>query len=150
MTTKTRGITGSESRRRWYEQNIGLLNAVYGARNLSWDEAEFTWVMIRGFELPPNWTPRSTNLIVETPGIHGELEMGRINFYLDKGLKNRNGDTPGHYFEEEGSLNPQGGRGWAWYCLHVHSWIPTSDVLSGDSLLTAIDTIWQMMARQSS
>lgn len=141
-------VNGADWKRRWYGENVQWLREIYGTENVRHDATEFTWVMLNSFRLPPNWSPRQSALLIETPGVQGAIEMARINFYLNKGLRNKVGNSPGHYFEDQGVLNKYGDRNWAWYCMHLHSWAPAAKVLDGDSLLTAIDSIWQMMARQ--
>ena len=119
-----------------------LLAIAFDEANL--DEKCFTWVHVPRFPLPRGWNRGVSGLLIELPSAYPQV--GPDGFYLDVGLRDRRGRTPGHYFEKEGSHSKHAHKGWAWYCLHQEpvskgGWRATSDLMAGDNLLKYVELI---------
>lgn len=128
--------TGPKERR--VVQEVLMLAQGYGAVN--YDDRAFSWVHVPHFRLPGGWNLRETGILMDLPEHYPSLPPD--GFYLTKNLRDRYGRTPGHYFQEQGTLNPHAHRGWAWFCIHTHmDWRSTTDIVSGHNLLKYLELI---------
>ena len=96
----------------WEISNI--LIPEYGPDALNWDYEDYTWVQILNFRLPPGWSKSCVPLLIEIPPTYPEALPRDVGFYTEKGLRDRNGFTTDHYFEENRSLNKYTDKNWAW------------------------------------
>jgi len=130
-------------------QEVVLLAMAFGEVNF--DENCYTWVHIPRFRLPAGWNKATTELLVELPRAYPQV--GPDGFYLDKRLRDRQGRTPGHYFEEKSRYNRYAHLGWAWFCLHQEpgkkgGWKATSDIMEGDNLVKYVELIRAILTRK--
>lgn len=123
---------------------VQMLATGYGAVN--YDDRAFTWVHVPGFALPRGWNVRKTGILLELPQEYPSIPPD--GFYLLKGLRDTEGHTPSHYFQEGGTLNRYADRGWAWYCMHARGgWRATADIVSGHNLLKYLELIRAILSR---
>lgn len=119
-------------------REVTMLAAGYGAVN--YDDRALTWVQVPEFNLPRGWNVRRSGILLELPSQYPSIPPD--GFYLLKGLRNAQGYTPSHYFQEGGSLNRYADRGWAWYCIHARgNWLSAADIVSGHNLLKYLELI---------
>ena len=117
---------------------IVLLATVY--HNVNYDDLGFDWVHIPRFPLPRIWLNESTELLIKLPTTYPLTPPD--GFYMDKYLRTRHGHSIGHYFQDQGSLNPYANKGWAWFCMHIGGgWNSTSSLKHGDNLLKYTELI---------
>ncbi len=129
---------GSDPRMLRIVQEAYLLAQCYGAAN--YDENAFSWVHVPAFHLPRGWNMSQTDILLELPSKYPLLPPD--GFYLAQNLRDSRGRTPGHYFQEGGSLNRYADRGWAWFCIHANrAWNPTNDIISGHNLIKYLELI---------
>lgn len=126
----------------WHYLNAQLVQTTFHDKVVLIDHQEFTWLIIREFDLPPGWLPNTSNLLLTFPGVKRSIQTPPDSFYLDKGLRHENGCIPEHYFEGR-FCNEFSDKGYAWFSFHVQDWKPSTDVVSGDSWLTLIDIVYQ-------
>ena len=130
-------------------QEVLLLAVAFGEANF--DEVCFTWVHIPRYTLPGRWNRGTTALLIELPRAYPQV--GPNGFYLDRGLRDRWGRTPDHYFEENDSYSKYAHLGWAWYCLHQEAsrkggWRASTDMMEGDNLLKYVELIRAILSRK--
>jgi hypothetical protein len=120
-------------------QEIALLATRFD--EINFDDTGFGWVHIPRFELPRGWSRPTTELLILLPSAYPQVAPN--GFYIDQRLRPLSGRVPAHYFEEPGTHNPLGDRGWAWYCIHAGrgNWSPKASVWQGDNLLKYIELI---------
>lgn len=124
----------------WYMGNIDLLRKTFGA---CVDHArEFSWIKIKQFPLPPNWQQFYTGLLIVLPGLRGSIYATPDQFYLDLGLRTIWGEEPDHIYGEGNIYNDLANHKYARYSVHLKRWFPSSDILSGDNLLTVTNIIY--------
>lgn len=95
------------------------------------------WVVIYDFPLPSGYNYSKTDILILLPPNYPLTPPDW--FYLDPGLRRRDGKPP-HYFHEDIRKAP-GIKGWAAGCLHIRSWMIRNDPLDGHSLLTVCQLI---------
>ncbi len=132
--------------RKWYHENIELVQRVFSDKFIKYDKSTYTWVFIKDFNLPKGWRPSYSNLLIRMPGLDSGFETAPYGFYVDKRLRTTSGRTPEHYFESDG-VNDLEDKNYAYLSIHIKTWNPRRDVISGDNLLTVIDIIYQRMNR---
>lgn len=101
------------------------------------DEDNLNYVSIMNFPLNLHFNFRVTTLLIKIPNQYPFTPPE--HFYLKKGLLYK-GRPPEHYFQGAG-FNDLDSHGWSKYCLHVTSWKPSVDIISGDSLITFLELI---------
>ena len=133
----------------WYSKNILMMQRHLPSCRMEFDRTEGTWIKLRQFPLPRNFdVPRSTDLLFLLAGITRPITTPPLCFYLDQHLRTRGGRTPDHIFNV-GSVHqwPDLSRqGYALYCVMLKEWNPALDVVSGDNLLTVVNTIYSTLA----
>lgn len=130
-------------------QEVVVLGMGFGEVNF--DENCYTWVHIPRFRLPHGWNKATTELLIELPSAYPQV--GPDGFYLDKRLRDRQGRTPGHYFEERDRNNKYAHLGWAWFCLHQQpskegGWKATGNIIEGDNLVKYVELIRAILSRK--
>ncbi len=101
------------------------------------DENNLNYISIKNFPLNSQFNFRKTTLLLKIPSQYPFTPPE--HFYLKKGLLYK-GKSPEHYFQDAG-FNDLSKLGWSKFCLHTKSWKPTTDILSGDSLITFLELI---------
>lgn len=97
-------------------------------------------VLIEQFNLPPGFNRTTSRLLITLP--YSYPEMPPTDLYLDKDLK-KNGETPGHYFENEYGDRKIRRSGYAWISIHFSAWRPNlRSIIQGDNLLTAVNALY--------
>lgn len=133
----------------WLIRNILLLQSALPDCDIEFDGDDGTWVRIEHFPLPNNFQQQQTDLLLILPGIHQPLATPPRSFYIDKNLKSSaTGFTPAHIFEQ-GSVHgwaDLANQGYANFCLILHQWNPTQDIVTGDNLLTVVNTIFEHLS----
>lgn len=133
-----------------------LLVPIYGRDNLEWDPDEADWLWIKNFPLPKGWMNRRTDsplynkaatpLLLEIPRAYPTVAPQ--NFYAERDLQCGT-DFIGHYFDKPNSglsANRHTDKGWAWLCIHVHSWEYKTNFAYGDNLLTICRLITDILS----
>ena len=134
--------------RRWHSKNIRLICDEYSHSTIDYDYEEGTWIRISHFPLPPHFLQPYSRLLLLLPGINQPITVPPKSFYLDKGLRTNTGSTPSHVFDHTSYHGAQdlSRHGYAYHCVLLHRWWPTADVLSGDNLITVLNTIRYRLA----
>ncbi|CAB1062325.1 hypothetical protein D1BOALGB6SA_7101 [Olavius sp. associated proteobacterium Delta 1] len=128
--------------KQWYLQNMAILRRVFG--KVDFDEDSFRWVILHSFSLPPFYHQRKTVLLIETPGPHINNPKA-FNFYADKGLS-RSDMTVFEHIYEDSRYNHYSDYGLARLSLHLEIFQPSSDVISGDTLLDVTQNVYNFFA----
>lgn len=110
------------------EEEIELLRAKYP--NLQHGE-NFDWIIIPDFPLQGHWNRPRTKLLFLIPPSYPHAPPD--NFYVETGLKLKNGGDPSNY--NEGAGVPVGGA-WGCFSWHAEKWQPSSSVKEGDNFLS--------------
>lgn len=135
----------------WLDQCIQMIQQEFGYERVSYDQSSFKWLMIKGFPLPKWWRQLSTNLLIILPNTGNIHTYPPDKFYLNKGLRTVNGLVPKHYYEG-GGYNDMSSKGWARYSFELDSWKPSSDVVSGNTLIDLLAAIYvslDLLARET-
>lgn len=106
-------------------------------KQAKFDQDNGNWVVIHNFALPSGYNFNQTDILILLPPSYPQTPPDW--FYMDPGLRRRDGRPP-HYFEEAAGRAPTLEL-WAAGCLHIRSWRPTNDPLTGHSLLTICQLI---------
>ena len=134
--------------RRWYSKMIRVLCEEYRHSVVEYDYEEGTWIRISHFPLPPHFVQSYSRLLLLLPGINQPIPVPPKSFYLDKGLRTKTGATPAHVFDRTSyhGARDLSRKGCAYHCVLLRRWRPTADVLSGDNLITLLNTIRYRLA----
>ena len=100
-------------------------------------------VLVERFNLPRGFNRQISKLLITLP--YDYPEMPPEAMYIERKLK-KNGDEPGHYYED--SLGDERIRraGYAWYSIHFTAWSPSfRSIIRGDNLLTAINALYDAL-----
>ena len=133
----------------WMIRNILLLRAALPECDIEFDGEDGTWVRVCHFPLPNNIEQLQTDLLILMPGIHYPVTMAPRSFYLDQNLRSSaTGFTPAHIFERAPGHGWEDltNRGYANFCLILSQWQPTPDVVSGDNLLSVVNTVFMNLS----
>jgi hypothetical protein len=130
--------------RRWYEINTKMLCRCYG--QVSYDELNLSWIRIHRFKLPPVFRQSYTALLIMTPGQNIENYNG-YDFYLDKELKRKDKKPMDHIFDGSG-FNDLSGKNYARLSLHLKSFRPALDVISGENLLDMCEVVYNHLGQR--
>lgn len=130
----------------WYHDNIELIRAIFPDKFIKYDKGSYTWLYIEDFDLPSGWVPPYSNFLMRMAGLDGGIETAPYGFYVDKGLRTVSGRKPEHYFEGT-TVNDLAELNYSYLSIHIRTWKPSLDVISGHNLATAIDLIYKRMAR---
>jgi len=145
----------SPRKKRFTMEISQLLVPQYGRGNLEWDP-DCNWIMIKEFRLPRGWTNKRpdsplynrpcTPLLIEIPA--GYPNVAPQNFYAEQNLQCGT-DFIHHYFDKPGmgtSQNKYTHKGWAWLCIHIHTWDSKTNFTKGDNLLTVCRLIYDILS----
>jgi hypothetical protein len=127
---------------RWLDQCVNMIAQQFGSNRVSYDQESYEWFMVYGFPLPEFWLQSSTNLLVLLPPAGNIDTCPPDRFYVSQGLRTVSGLMTGHYYEGDGSFNDRASYGWARISIHIESWCPSADVVSGHNLLHVLDIIY--------
>lgn len=116
------------------QAEIGLLCEHFGAEKVFWP-ADFSYVQIHDYGLPPNWSQDLSDIALLLPPTYG-FETPIKHAFLEPGLRRWNGRayrTIEHYFD--GVFMPYGherwrDKGWGYLCLHLNRWRPQDTIFS--------------------
>jgi hypothetical protein len=134
LITLPRYVQGFDSRAARLQKEITIISHRFP---ILFDENNLSYISVTNFPLNSQFNFSSTTLLLKIPVQYPYTPPE--HFYLKKGLL-YNGKSPVHYFQSAG-FNDLSDLGWSKYCLHTKSWKPTSDILSGDSLITFLELI---------
>ena len=123
------------------KQEIDLLQAKYGEIE---EGPNLAYVLFKQFKLPEGWDRKFTEVLVLIPA--GYPMTPPDNFYVPQGLRLKNGATPSNYSEGQTQI----GRQWGVFSVHIQNetWIPSSDLLEGDNLLTFMIVVVEKRLRE--
>lgn len=131
----------------WLLGNAELLSRVFEGDRVFIDTQKYRYIIIEGFPLPTNWLQSSSRLLMKFPKPSQIFTFPPDHFYLNKGLKNINGQFLGHYFEGKG-FNDLSKKGYARFSLHIEDgWHPTLDYRRGTNLIDVLDMLHDGMYR---
>jgi Prokaryotic E2 family E len=101
------------------------------------------WFYIPDFSMPTGWNSRTSELLIVVPA--GYPQVPPESFFLQQDLRDSQGRSVAHYYEQNMGQNPYHDRNWAWFCYHVksHSWRPAVQITRGDSLATYATLVYQ-------
>ncbi|MFQ3611927.1 MAG: E2/UBC family protein [Fimbriimonadales bacterium] len=123
-------------------------------KSAQYDDVEGTWVVISDFPLPEGYNYETTDILILLPPNYPLSPPDW--FYVDHNLRLRNGKRLSHVFYDLTSHDPNRQRmeppqqkGWTGCCLHIRSWKPANDPLSGHSLLSVCELIKGALERWS-
>lgn len=113
------------------KKEVELVERRYGELELP---ADFSWLIVKRWSLPPGWSASETALLVAIPP--GYSVTPPDNFSVAHDLRLAGGGTPGNAI----GTHEHAGRQWLQLSYHVvyraDGWKPHEDVVSGDNLLT--------------
>jgi hypothetical protein len=131
---------------RWIDQCILMIAQRYGYNRLNYDRYSRRWFMIYDFPLSEWWIQPSTALFITLPPV-GNIQLHPPDgLYVEQGLRTINGLVPDHYIEV-GEFNDLADQGWARLSVHIKSWCPSPDVVSGNNLLDVVDLVYHDLDR---
>lgn len=129
----------------WFNENILLLENLFGSDRIDWDISDYQWITIEDYPLPPNWRPTNSKFLMRLPLIKHIFTIPPDHFYLETGLRNINGIKPNHYIEK-GDFNDLEIHGIARYSFHIrHGWRPTLPCRQGTNLIDVLDQLHESM-----
>ncbi len=134
LMTLPRYIQGYDSKASRIHDEISIISYRFPVQ---FDEYNLDYISIKKFPLNHKFNYLDTTLLIKIP-VQYPFSPPE-HFYLKKGLLYK-GASPEHYFQDAG-FNDLDSLGWSKYCLHVKSWKPNSDIISGDSLITFLELI---------
>jgi hypothetical protein len=122
---------------------IALVSKRFG--HVIYDPEDLTVVQIVRFDLPLGFNRPYSRLLIDLGPRFPELPPQ--DWYLDRGLLKYGKSIP-HYFES-GFVKRFACDGFAWYCLHIHQWIPSSrSIIGGSNLLTSTESVFRALKEQ--
>ena len=95
------------------------------------------WIIFKEFELPKGWNRNTTEILIMIPS--GYPVTPPDNFCVPVGLRLESGAMPQSYSESQSHF----GRQWGVFSVHVQkeTWSPSTDILSGNNLLTYMTVV---------
>jgi hypothetical protein len=130
--------------RDWYEQNIVMLANFY--ENVSYDDNQFTWVLIDSIDLPEVYYGRCTPLLIITPGANIQ-NYEDYNFYINQDLRRIDGNLP-PFVHETDSYNNLYSHGFARLSFHLERFDPRPVAFEGDNLLTLVKSVYHFLGKE--
>lgn len=134
LVTLPRYVQGFDSREARIQKEITIISHRFP---VLFDDNNLNYISVKNFPLNHKFNFSSTTLLLKIP-IQYPFTPPE-HFYLKKGLLYK-GSSPEHYFQNAG-FNDLANLGWSKFCLHTKSWKPTTDIISGDSLITFLELI---------
>ncbi len=130
----------------WHIRNIKIAASLFP--EVVYD-SDFSRIVIERFPLPDGFKKNYTELVIKWQGIHGDIfNIVPDNFYVDKDIKLRDGDTPSHIYKNE----PFNDR-WPDYARvswHLKTWKPSADVISGHNIMTILEGLYSFFKNAAS
>lgn len=137
----------NKERADWLLWNLRLLQRLFGERNVMMELPEKRYIYIQQFPLPSNWKQLHTPLMIVFDNPANIFVTPPDRFYIAKGLRNINGETPTHYFAGPG-FNDLSKEGWARYSFHIKGkWKPSPIAANGSSLVLLLDALHKSMTQ---
>lgn len=111
------------------KEEIELLRKDYGEIEIG---PNLDWIIFKHFKLPKGWNREQTEILIIIPP--GYPVTPPDNFYVPIGFKLESGAMPQSYSESQTHVGKQ----WGVFSVHIQkeTWSPSSDILSGNNLLT--------------
>jgi len=123
----------------WILLNLQALGKRFGRSNVALNGKTWGSIAIYRFPLPSNWYQSYSRLLLVLPKGPQIFYRAPDKFYLDMGLRARNGKVPGHYFEHAG-FNDMQKYNIARFSFHVNKgWNPSRGFKKGTNVLHVID-----------
>lgn len=113
------------------KQEVLALAVQYG--EVQWDDKTGSWIIIRWFPLPKGLGKPITRLLITLPSGYPIVPPNHYDFYMEKGLHLQ------HHYYEYG--HKRDNEDWAWFCLEIEGWRPSSQIWNGDNLLTLMEMV---------
>lgn len=126
----------------WIDRCVMMIAQRFGNNRVTYDRSSYEWFMVYGFPLSRWWLQRSTSLFVVLPPVGNIATYPPDRFYVNQGLRTVSGLLVEHYYEEGAGFNDRARDGWARLSLHIESWYPSADVVSGHNLLHLLDIVY--------
>jgi hypothetical protein len=114
------------------------------ARKVDMDPAG-SWVVLRGFRLPPGYNRSTCSILLRLPPSYPRAAPDF--FWADMGLRTWDGRIPQHYLEHWQRFAADAKNGWATCSLHIKSWRAHFDPAKGHNLSTVCQLIEQAFRR---
>lgn len=123
------------------KDELKLIQAAFGPIEHG---ANFEWVILKQWKLPPGWNKTETSVLVFIPP--GYPVTPPDNFYTDNDLQLTGGASPGSSTPNQKHL----GRDWLQFSFHVDGdWKPHADLLNGHNLLTFLQGVVRRLSERS-
>ena len=90
------------------------------------------WLHVPQLRLPRGWMQRTTPILITVDHLYPH--QGPDGFLLSQDLRDSYGQTPGHYFANNGRHAALTEAGWGWFCIHPKGWQGDYDFRDGDSI----------------
>lgn len=131
----------------WLSGNLQLIAKQMSYATIEYDSDNYEWISINPFPLPAKVKQNFSRLLITLPGLQTPITEKPIAFYLNTGLKHSSGRSLEHVFNKRTyhECENLSHLGYAWFCLILNRWKPSTDVVSGDNLLTVINTIFHQL-----
>lgn len=130
----------------WIDQCMLMIAERYGFDRVIYDRRSYKWFEVFDFPLSEWWRQPSTTLFVKLPPVGNILIYPPDYVYVDQGLRTLSGLMVGHYYEDGEGFNDMAHEGWARLSLHMESWRPSPDVVSGNNLLDLVELVYYRMS----
>jgi len=127
----------------WLDQCVKMIAQRFGSNRVRYDRESYKWLMVYGFPLPKWWLQNSTNLLIVLPPAGNIDTHPPDRFYVGQGLRTVSGLVTEHYYEEAWHFNDMAHYGWARISIHMESWYPSADVVSGHNLSHVLDIVYR-------
>jgi len=131
----------------WLLWNLAMLERLFGEGNVTFDVPGERFIYIQQYPLPSNWRQIHTPLMIVFDNPANIFVTPPDRFYIAKGLRNINGETPTHYFEGPG-FNDLSEQAWARYSFHIQgNWRPSLVAANGSNLILLLDALHKSMTQ---
>lgn len=126
--------------KRIYTEVVGFLLPKFG--DVRFDDEGYSWIYVENFPLPTGWNADYTSLLIWLPPNYPQFPPS--HFSIRQGLQDTYGRSAGRHL---GATPETLNKGWDRFCFtfHSHRWQPTSDIVSGDNLLTVSRVIFEVL-----
>ena len=124
----------------WYLTNVSLLQRIYGKVTYAGD---LSWILIWNYDLPPVFNQTHSSLLVATPREDISNHEGYA-YFLNQHLYRIDRKPTNHLYEDSG-YNYLAPKGYSRLSYHPSTFRPTSDVASGDNLVSICKAIYYFL-----
>ena len=125
---------------KWYIINIKLLQKIYGRVTCN---DTFSWILIWDFDLPPVFNQTHSSLLITTP-IENITNFDGFSYFLNQRLHRIDNKQTNRLFDDKG-YNYLSNKGYSRLSYHLTSFRPSSDVVSGDNLISICKAIYYFL-----